>query len=49
MKLLRYFDFQLVNPIHPMESASYIVFIEDFMYVRVTSTDMNDGLENSKE
>lgn len=41
-KLLRTFDFQLVNPTNPMDSTSYMLFSEKNLWVHITEVDAAD-------
>lgn len=40
LKLLRAFDFQLINPTNPWKSRSYSVFVEENMWVKVTESEV---------
>ncbi|OLN96772.1 Pisatin demethylase 7 [Colletotrichum chlorophyti] len=39
-ELFRHFDFQLVNPQHPMQSTSYLLWVDLGLEVRVTESDI---------
>ncbi|KAK2028153.1 cytochrome P450 [Colletotrichum zoysiae] len=39
-ELFRHFDFQLINPQHPMQSTSYLLWVDLGLEVRVTESDI---------
>lgn len=40
LQLFRHFDFQLVNPQNPMQSTSYLLWVDLGLEVRVTESDI---------
>lgn len=39
-QLFRHFDFQLINPQNPMQSTSYLLWVDLGLEVRVTESDI---------